>query len=393
MIQMQYSYFSTFIKNIFLGFLILMGHTLLADASETDSKNPNAQKPVVIVSIKPIYGLIKALLQEDADIHLLQKGGQSGHTLSLSARDIKRLTTAHAVIWVGPSYEMVLGKALEAAIKPNQLIACQDAPDLLLLSKRTGNLFPPCSCGQHHTPHAELETKDPHPHHQIDGHFWLDVMNIKICTAYIAHRLMDLFPDLADRIFIRKQQLLVDLDKLHDAMKIILEPVRGKTALTDHDSLYYLEKEYGFTIRGVLSNDEGLSPSLRHIEAITAELDANINENLIQVFFFEKNHLQGTTSLVEKLTKPYHLPLYALDYDGSYITCAPKDEHQYYQIILLSLANQIKEGFSQHPMTESPAPLVDLKTPVPQEKSSSSSKVPPKDLAETDESVTPILVA
>jgi zinc transport system substrate-binding protein len=315
--------------------------------------------PSVVVTIKPIYGLVAALMQGVATPILLCEGRGSSHTLSLAPSDIRTLSDADLVVWVGDSYEVMMAKPLVKAIKNDQLVTLDKIPGLALYPQRTHGLFPEQGCQQccdgHHHEHShdghhhdsepvyDDEPKEKHEHTSIDGHFWLDSDNAKICVRAIAAVLIQKWPVYKDIIDQNLVKLERDIDALKIELKAQLATVQDKIALIDHDSLQYVEKQFGFVIKGVLSEEPGMPPSAKHLEKLKNELEANLEENLIKVFFYEGAVNSKAPPLLRKLTEAYSTRLVPLDYVGEQL---PKSV-DVYQACLRAIAAQIKTGFAQ----------------------------------------------
>jgi ABC-type Zn uptake system ZnuABC Zn-binding protein ZnuA len=140
--------------------------------------------------------------------------------------------------------------------------------------------------------------------------------------------------------------LLESLEILDHKLALILKPIEGKTALIDHDSLQYLEKRFGFTIRGVFFNDEGHPPSVKELKDFIEELDANLEENLTTVFFYSGTEKNVPPHMLQNVVEPYNLPLAQIDYDGELLDLATVQQTELFHIILTNLANDIVAGFS-----------------------------------------------
>ena len=321
-------------------------------ASPTASPTP----PAIVVTIKPMYGLTAALTKGIAKPTLLCEGRGSTHTLSLTPRDIKTLNGADLVVWVGESYEMAMAKPLTKIIKPAKLVTLEEVKGLTLLPQRTGGLFPGhgCQCcgeahehnhdhdGDHHDHHEDAE--DAHEHSSIDGHFWLDIDNTKLCANAIAAALIKKWPEHTEIVSVNLAKLKSDLDTLKIELKAQLAAAHGKTALIDHDSLQYVEKQFGFTVKGVLSEEHGAPPSAKHLGKLKDELDANLEEGLIKVFFYEGVNGSKPPAPLQNLADAYGIRLAPMDYVGEQL---PEDTIVYdiYQACLRAIATQIKVGF------------------------------------------------
>lgn len=326
----------------------------------------HATAPAIVVTLKPIYGLVAALTKGVTTPTLLSEGRGSTHTLSLSPSDIKTLSRAELVIWVGESYEVMMAKALQKAIAENALLTLEKVSGLKLYQQRTGGLFAGHNCQCCHADHTHRHDNTDKQGHipipspiysdndlkenkaielgaSIDGHFWLDIDNAKICAHAIATKLIHLWPQHSEIITLNLQKLNMDLDVLKEQMSIQLALIKGKSALIDHDSLQYIEKQFDFIIKGVLSEEPGMEPSPKQITALKGELDANIEEKLIKVFFYNGSKETPAPKLLKNLTAQYAIQMIPLDYVGDAL---PKDIDSY-QTCFKAIAAQLILGFSE----------------------------------------------
>lgn len=333
----------SFFKNTILfkcmACIILPASFIFADQPSNIVPAKSSAPPAIVVTIKPIYGLVAALVNGIAMPTLLCEGRGSTHTLSLAPSDIKTLSAADLVVWVGESYEMMMAKPLMKAIKSDQLLTLDKIKGLILYPQRTGGLFSGQGC--HHCCDHDHNHNDHHDHPSIDGHFWLDINNAKICARAIAAVLTQKWPEHKDTIAGNLAKLESDLSALKMEIADQLASVQGKTALIDHDSLQYFEKQFGFTIKGVLSDEHGLAPSTKHLETLKAELDVNLGEGLIKVFFYEGAIGGKAPSLLSNLAEAYSIRLAPLDYVADQL---PKSI-DVYQACLRAIATQVKVGF------------------------------------------------
>ncbi len=335
------SFFKNEILVTCLACIILSASIVFANQSPSA---PPSREPAIVVTIKPIYGLVAALTNGIATPTLLCEGRGSTHTLSLVPSDIKTLSAADLVIWVGESYEMMMAKPLMKAIKGDQLLGLEQIKGITLYPQRTGGLFPGQGC-QHCCDHAHEHNHKHdghhHEHSSIDGHFWLDIENAKICARAIAAVLIQKWPHHKDVIAANLATLESDLTALKVELGLQLTSAQGKIALIDHDSLQYFEKQFGFMIKGVLSDEHGMAPSTKHLEKLKGELAVNLNEGLIKVFFYEGVTDGKASSLLTNLAAAYSIRLAPLDYVSDQL---PKSA-DVYQLCLRAIAAQVKAGF------------------------------------------------
>jgi len=320
--------------------------------------------PAIVVTLKPIYGLVAALTDGMATPVLLCDGRGSTHTLSLTPGDIKTLSSADLVVWVGESYEMVMAKPLIKLIKTDQLLTLDKVQGLAFHPQRTGGLFAGqgCHCCDHHHEHhhhehhnhehddapisdsePENEVAETHEDSAVDGHFWLDIENAKICARTIAAALIQQWPVHKEIVTANLIKLESSLDALKIEINAQLAPVQGMLALIDHDSLQYVEKQFGFTIKGVLSEEHGMPPSAKHVKKLHDALDANLKEGLIRVFFYEGGANSMAPSLLKNLADAYSIRLAPMDYVGEQL---PKGIDGY-QACIRAIAAKVHAGFVQ----------------------------------------------
>jgi zinc transport system substrate-binding protein len=256
---------------------------------------------------------------------------------------------------------MNMAKPLAKTMAPDQILALDQVQGLTLYHQRTGNLFGKAGCAHccsdesdhdHHAhdhddhEHQDDPVYDDEPinetkHGPIDGHFWLDIDNAKLCARAIADVIIKKWPNHKDTITANLAKLEADLDALQSQLKRDLAPIKDTTALIDHDSLLYLEKQFGFVIKGVLSSSEGHESSAIHLNDIKNELGETLDEGLENVFFYESSGANTTPPQLKNLASAYAMRLIPLDYVGEQL---PKGT-DLYQTCLRAIAAQLKAGF------------------------------------------------
>ena len=199
---------------------------------------PALAAPAVVVTIKPIYGLVASLMQDVGEPQLLLPDYASPHTFALKPSHYKQLHNADLIIWVGPHLETFL----------------QDT--LTPLEPRYGTLTLDTLNNLHHLPmrhdrdwqHAHDHNN--HSHEDMDDpHVWLSIDNAKIIANQMAQRLMASDPQHATIYQKNLNQLLARLTKLQKDLSQQLASVKTQPYLVYHDGYQYFEKE--FELNGV----------------------------------------------------------------------------------------------------------------------------------------------
>ncbi len=323
---------------------------------EQDSKSEQKVEKVqikVVGSNRPVVGLLAMLLDGITEPELLNSSQSSSHHMMLSPRQYNVLSQADFFVWVGKDYEYSLAKVVEKIfIEPSsemserfgdiKQFALQQTPTLNLLPKRRGGLFPGCA-------HDHEAGEDHHSHSNVDAHFFISIPHAKDCCVHLTALMLKKWPHLDQKLKENLYRTLKNLDELEINIRFILEPVKNKSAFSDHDSLQYWEKAYGFDIRGVMSNDEGVAPSIKHVKNLDAELNLNRQEKALKCFFYagfsNTPEQSQPPSLMKKLCEPFDLPLFPFDYEGQNSNLSQIKKTEWYSAILKRLALDLASGF------------------------------------------------
>ena len=257
--------------------------------------------PRVVVSIKPIHSLVFGVMKGVGEPELLMAGNESPHHHSLSPSEMRTLSSADIIIWVGPDFETRLKKPIHSA-KITHVLTLTSAPGVKLLAPRSGGLWVSHSHHHHHQEHHH-ESISP------DGHIWLSPNNAKAITQAVAKTLATRDPEHAARYMANSEEVIKKLDKLDEAIKKMIAPVRHSPYLVLHDSTQYFDDHYGTLALGSLIEEPGQEPRPAHIRAIVAAL----KEKKVRTLFSEP---QVNSPWIQRLCEDYQMRLGTLDYIG-----------------------------------------------------------------------------
>jgi ABC-type Zn2+ transport system substrate-binding protein/surface adhesin len=161
----------------------------------------------------------------------------------------------------------------------------------------------------------------------------------------MAQQLCAKWPEATATIRANEKQLLQSLSDLASEMSHLLLPIKGKSAFFDHDSFLYMEQKYHFEVRGVLTEDADVPPTLKHIKALMEELDANLDEKIVQVFFYSGSTTSNPPPLIKKLVTPYKINLTPIDYCAETMVVTKDNCYDIYHQTLRHIATQLRLGF------------------------------------------------
>ncbi|MBS0286531.1 MAG: zinc ABC transporter substrate-binding protein [Proteobacteria bacterium] len=276
--------------------------------------------PKVVVTIKPLHGLVSAIMQGVAEPALLLPDNASPHTFALKPSNWQQLQKATLIMWVGPSLELFMQAPLKE-IKPQYgVITLMEIPTLTLLPQRNSRQWQ----------HAHEEDHE-HASHMIDPHFWLDTDNAVKVIDYVENYLSKI--DNENAIVYKKNAstLRDDIIKLKSTLNQKLQPVHDKPFLVYHDGYQYFEKEFNLNAVGTFILNPHVPQSAKGLyEAKTLIHDKGVKCVFRETEFYDTN--------IERLLSEAGVKFTELDPLGARVKAGPGA----YQEILLNLAQNMQ---------------------------------------------------
>lgn len=226
-----------------------------------------SEPPAVLVSIKPLHGLVASVMKGVAEPGLIVSGANSPHDYVLKPSDARALDKAALVIWVGKDFESWLERPMARA---KASLAMESVAGLALLPTREGGAWEPHDHGHEHG--HEHEHHDHDDHDEIDGHLWLDVDNAAKFVDAVAARLSALDPDHAPLYQGNAAATHTRLADLDASLARKLAPLAGRSYVVFHDAHQYFEKRYGLTPAGAITVDPERPPGAKRMAALRERL-------------------------------------------------------------------------------------------------------------------------
>ncbi len=233
------------------GLIVSLGLILGAISAQASAY---AGVPRVVVSIKPVYSLISAVMAgAGASPVLIVSGSTSPHDFALRPSDAIKLGRADIVFWIGPGLENFLTGPLAALSGKARVIELAASPFMKTLS--SGGL--------------------------VDPHIWLDTSNARSIVAIAVAELSAL--DVANSGTYRDngERLSALLDNLDLELKLKLAPVTAEPFIVSHDAYGYLVDAYGLNMAGYITGISDRRPGVRRL----AELRRLVIKRKIRCLF------------------------------------------------------------------------------------------------------------
>jgi len=203
-------------------------------------------KPTVVVSIHPLFDLVRTIAGDDATVVRVLAPGASPHTFEPTPRDVVRIRGANLVVMNGgldlwlrnlvdasgtraPTLEVIALASVQAALR-------EGFPDLMPVATASGTIG-------------------------FNTHVWLDPLLMAAATFGIADALADVDPANASAYRERAAMLHAELLALHDELAAALAPMRGFAFVPFHDAWPYFAARYGLNLVVEIEPFPGREPS------------------------------------------------------------------------------------------------------------------------------------
>lgn len=299
----------------------------------------------ILVSINPIYSLVKNITNGLDNTSLLVNANASPHNYQLKPSDVNKLEEADLIIIIDDEFEIFLEKYLSKNKLKAKIIRLINTPDLITFPVRdikVLNLDHHSEHNHEHGHHHEHDHHHSHHHHSynIDMHIWTDIINAQIIVREITSILATLDKEHAKLYYYnaeKTEKRLRDLDK--DIMKTLDKKIQTKPFIVFHDAYQYLEKRYNLKNAGsVAGNNFIYGPKTMK------QLKTNIKKYNVKCIFAEP---QFSDHLVKKIAKNTGTNIDYLDIEGGTFGYDLKPEDIYF-FMMKQNAQNIHNCISSH---------------------------------------------
>ncbi|MEZ5817295.1 MAG: zinc ABC transporter substrate-binding protein [Hyphomicrobiaceae bacterium] len=301
----------------------------------------SAAGPEVVVTLKPLHGLVAAVMEGVGTPQLLLDGATSPHTYAMRPSDVRRLNKATIVVRVSRRLEVFLDKPLSLMAKARIVTADEIGGITLYEARRTGDF-------EAHAHHEDGQKGHDHVHRgthahtgkaehrgqaddAIDPHIWLDPRNAKAIALRLSEVLAEADPAGASRLRDNGRRLAARLEALDAKLEAELAAVRDRPFLVFHDGYQYLERRYGLAGAGSVTVNPEVPPSARRL----SEIRGRIKERGIVCVFAEP---QFAPRVIATITEATSARQATLDPLGAAIPAGPG----HYFALMDGLARDLK---------------------------------------------------
>lgn len=250
--------------------------------------SPQAKSSLTVVATTTIVGDVVRQIGADR-IHLvvLLPVGADPHTYEPRPRDAAAIQDAAVIFMNG----LELEHSLEPVITANatgKVIAVSDGIDVLPFSSQVGG-----------------ET-----HSAGDPHVWMDPNNVMVWVNNIEKALAEIDPQGANIYQTNADIYLQQLSALDGWIKTQVNaiPLDNRKLITDHQSLGYFAKRYGFDLAGFIIPSVSTDASVS--AADLAAVEKEIKDSGIRTIFVEKNSNESVAAQITADTGTTYATIY-----------------------------------------------------------------------------------
>ena len=232
----------------------------------------------VVVSIKPIHGLVAGVMQGVAPPHLLLNDQQSPHHFALKPSQARLLQQADLVFWVDSSLETPM-PALLAGLAPHAKTIRLMADTGLVRHKNANWASTKGDDHDNHDAHDDHDGHDGHDEHdghddhddhdrghRVNPHIWLDLDNARRMVWSIATTLSAVDRDHAAIYASNAANLDKRISALLAEAKQQFAGIKQNRFIVQHDAFIYIERQFDLPRGLVIAPDHDTPPGTAHLQ-------------------------------------------------------------------------------------------------------------------------------
>ena len=255
---------------------------------ESDSDELN-----VVATFYPMYEFTKEVVGDTGNVELLIPAGTEPHDFEPSAQQSAKIADADVFVYNSSDMEFFVD-SLKNTIDTDQTLMIEAAKGIERLESQE----------DHDEEHEESEGH--HHDHAYDPHVWLDPTLAIQEVQTIAKELGEKYPDKKDTFEKNAAAYVQKFEALDQAYTEALKGAANRTFVTQHAAFAYLANRYDLEQVAI----SGVSPDQEPTPSRLAELKDFVEQNNVEVIYFEEN---ASSKVAETLSKETGVKLEVLN--------------------------------------------------------------------------------
>jgi zinc transport system substrate-binding protein len=201
-------------------------------------------------SIRPLYGIARAVAGDTAEVSLILDTAVSPHDAPSRPSHILKITQADAILMVDRQFEQFLDRPLESYGGRRPVLEASKAPGVTVLSRQILNANPNFDWRTAPKTPQQL-TGEENPR---DFHIWLSPENGLAIARQVHDQLVQALPD-------RQAELDANLERFQQQLSYTVGQLRqqfmaaeGRGYLSSHDGYQYYNRAFGLRQTGTIGD-------------------------------------------------------------------------------------------------------------------------------------------
>lgn len=251
-------------------FLSLCGYGICVSAKK-NADTEETEKTELVTSFYPVYVLTKNLAFQAENTKVVNlTENQTGclHDYQLTAKDMKLLSSADALVINGAGAELFVTQASKSNPSLPVLVATQD---IELLSGVAHDHEHTEADGGLDNKAAEESGNGSHVH-EVNGHVWMDVERYRKQASVLCEELKTLDPAQAEQYEASYLAYDKKLEQLSSEVSELAKDTEGIPVVLFHEAYAYFADSLGMEVLAVLGLDHETVPSAGEIAEVIEEI-------------------------------------------------------------------------------------------------------------------------
>jgi zinc transport system substrate-binding protein len=303
-------------SNFFIYYSLIV--LMLLCSLQTANANTDSNKKNIVVTIKPLEGLVRAIAKDSVNIQRLLPDYVSLHHYHFRPSDLRKIKTADILFRIDEEMERFLSPVLKTHYHPH-VVSLADDPNIKLLATRTKNT------------HEEQTPDNAHHHGAQDLHIWMSPYNGIVMADKITTELSRLNPHYQAFYQQNAEILKKKINHFTQRFQQQIRPLQHKPYLVFHDSWHYFANTFQLEKIATIN----LHPDLQLGVRTLMRTRRQIGQGQAQCLFIEPSFRPKT---IQTLVEGFSIKTMELDTLGSHL----KDGDDLYLDLLRYTAQQIK---------------------------------------------------
>jgi zinc transport system substrate-binding protein len=244
-----------------------------------------ASIPNVVVSIKPLHGIVSALMADIATPTLLAKLDHSAHHMELSHAQHRLLQDADIIVIIDrQGLELSLHDALKNSKKSSMIIDLSKSNAYSALWRDGVHTHHNHDHESHHD-HGNVYKNGAHSKVR-DPHFWGSPLQVIEVVDFLAKKFAEYDPAHRSQYERNASNFTSRLKQLDSQFMRELEPYRQVPFVVFHDGFRYFVDRYQLRMLDALVIEPEIAPSAKRL----AELQSLLKESDTKCLFVDMDH-------------------------------------------------------------------------------------------------------